>query len=238
MLNHEILRLHRVWERWDLFARTWGEAPDELAQLDAFKSSILERIGQTRMKPENKEKWRAKVEAACGPQPKRTRTSSHVTRTEALSISQQCPLWSGPNGDGPLRRVVGVVWCRKVSRWAIRIQTRQGEYINTNTQGIPPDRLAFEVDHMKVMLMLRGYFSPRDGMRHTAFNDWETAKDMLESGSDISPDLDNPLHSHLYGWMKRVSYRDALNANAARSGRFACTLHAFRPGSVNDLDIS
>ena len=206
VLHEAIRRLHQVWRRWDLFNRDGVPmAEAEAALLRDMKADLLARIGLSRIR--NKAAWYERVEAACAPPPVKV-ASSVPACVRDFEQPHDCPTWRGLDSNEPERRIVGLFWCRRVGRWAIRIQCRRihgqrAEYLNTETHGMSWGHLAVAIDHLKCVLILRGHLSlPVFGTRTSAWNAWSFAKEKMDCG-DVELDLDNPLHAHLAQWLSR-----------------------------------
>lgn len=155
-------------------------------------------------------------------------------RTEYIAHENRLPLWHGPDGEGPPRRVVGVSWCGKLGRWAIRFKTRLGEYINTNTHKLSPAELADEVDRIKAHLVFRGHLDGR--IRVGAWNDKTMVAvnlKMLEAHQGDALDSDDalgiaePFYAHLVCWLKDQSEYAKHCMEARRNGRIPDTFKRF-----------
>lgn len=215
----ELRRLHLMWREWDSYIRLGGPDKEALERLTLFKADLCSRIGESRIK--DKAPWFARVEAACAPAVKRTRTA-RATRDADRGADGHPPIWRGASDDGPPRRVVGVVWSRKVGRWAIRIVTKMGEYWDTDTEGVSLLDLAMDVDEIRVAFTIRGFFSARPGLRNNIWNEPASAKAMMfsaEQSGQFELNRDNPRCAHAAVWLQRKADWEADNASAFRSGR-------------------
>jgi uncharacterized small protein (DUF1192 family) len=249
--KNEIRRIASLWAEVRRYSADWGAdsqqvtARREEAERRAYRLRLL--VSEVRrMKPENKAKWYAEIDAAAlEPQPKvraARKPTTPAQRTEAIAAENRLPLWHGPNGDWPApRRVVGVSWCSKLGRWAIRFSTRLGEYVNTNTHGLTPAELADEVDRIKAHLVFRGHLDGR--ARVGAWND-KTAiafnLKVLEAqqgdalDSDDSLGIAEPLYAHLVCWLKDQSEYAKHCMEATRAGRLPDTFKRFPKQSWYD----
>ena len=237
ILNGQIRRLHYKWRQWDMCVRTGGPVETEFELFNELKSTLISQVADFK----DRDAWLAKIDSACGPAPERKPRAPRavVARTDVISHEARIPLWSGPNGDEALKRVVGVAWCGKVGRWAIRIRTRLGEYINTHTDGISLFDLAYLTDHFKCIMMVGaydplsleidksvggGFLSPRPGMRKSAWNDYENAQEKLECGGlsiEHDHEMFGHLHTNLADWFSRV-----IRNEGYKSRGFITTVHA------------
>jgi len=216
-----------MWETWDRYTRdSVGPLTDQaFYHFTTFKADLLTRIANTRCK--DKRKWEAMVEAACQPTPPKPQPQTPQTkRLPGTSLYPQpydCPRWTGLDDNEPERKIVGLVWSRKVGRWAVRITTRLGEYIDTQTVGVDWKTLAVTIDHIKCAFLTRGYFSAgwERHMKKSAWNDLAFAKEKIGCGY-VELDEEKPLHKRALDWLERVAVREKMNAG----GRGSCTLHA------------
>lgn len=216
--RRRVRALRAAWERWQRFVAEWGSAPYDEKLVADMKAETLLYIDASRMRPENKDRWRAAVEAACASQPEQEQRDPR-----RYPHPDKVPTWRGPNGDQPERKIVGLSWCANLNRWAIRIRTTRGEYRDTDIDAFSLDELAIAIDHMKCVLTLDGYFSLQSKFtRKAAWNDADAAQADLACGVTLNPD--NVLHTRLRRWMDRVTDADELNAESSRSGRIGVTL--------------
>jgi hypothetical protein len=209
-----------MWREWDLYTRTGGPVEFAAKRLAEWKEAVLKRISDSRMKPETRDRWNGEVERAAAPP-----LVAAPTLARRYERPDDGPTWRGLDENEPERRIRGLFWCHKAGRWAIRIQTSRGNYVNTNTHALSWGRLACEIDHMKCALVLRGFLVI--GTKHSSWNAVDLAKERLGCES-ADLDQENPLHAHLLAWLQRCDQRDEENALAERRGCLPISLHACR----------
>jgi len=240
----EIHRIRLLWADVRRYSADWGaDYPQVVArreQAESLSKRLRILVSECkRMKPENKAKWYADIDAAMlEPETKdsapRPKPSTRATRTESIAYENRFPLWHGPEGDGAPRRVVGVAWCGKRGRWVIRLRTRLGEYVNMDTLGFSPAELADEVDRIKAHLVFRGHLDGR--VRVGVWNDKSMVAFNLKAleahqGDALDSDdvlgLAAPLYAHLSEWLQDQSDYAKHCMEAARAGRLPDTFKRF-----------
>ena len=239
----EIHRIRLLWADIRRYAADWGPDHPQVQQRREQAESMAHRLRVIisevrRMKPENKAKWYAEIDEAslepAAKAPAQRKPSTPRARTEYIAHENRLPLWHGPDGQGAPRRVVGVSWCGKLGRWAIRFRTRLGEYVNTNTHGLTPAELADEVDRIKAHLVFRGHLDGR--VRVGAWNDKTSVAfnlKLLEAQQGDALDSDDalgiaePFYAHLVRWLKDQSEYAKHCMEAQRNGRLPDTFKRF-----------
>ena len=122
------------------------------------------------------------------------------------------------NGEGQTRAIIGVVWRRDRKRFAVRICTKMGDYINSLDCPQSPTldeacALAMTVDYLRLYLF-RNRWLKVHRWRDDQWNDPVLAKCYPE---DIELDHSNKLHRDLSQWMGR---KDQVQFDKD-SGRFS-----------------
>lgn len=243
--RNEIERIRGLWKDVRRYSADWGPDHPQVQQRREQAESLARRlriiISEVRMKPENHAKWYADIDAAAlEPQPAASgapaaKPKTRAQRVEAIGYENRLPLWHGPNNDWPApRRVMGVAWCSKLSRWIIRLQTRLGVYKNTNTHGFTPAQLADEVDRIKAHLVFRGCLDGR--VRVGVWNDKTSVAfnlKVLEAQQGDALDSDDalgliaPFYEHLSCWLQNQSEYAKHCMEARRAGRLPDTFKRF-----------
>jgi len=227
----EVRRLQSLFTTWQCYLADGAEllAVESEQRFRAFDALLRERISKSNV-IHNKKRWFSMLDAIQvvkaeeppePPEPEESRKDLHEDRC----TTQLFPTWKGPSGSGEEQRITGLVWCRKLQRWAIRLQTRFGTYYNSNIPNIPFEELPWELDFLRWHLRARCFFDVTGYLRKSAWNDYDLWGAALHA-PQLDPEV--PHHRHLLCWMERIQLRNEQNANSERCGRLPITLHQLR----------